>query len=284
MDPRGHQAGPSTESPAHQVQARPGHGTSGGDRPTCQYQGRTNSLVESMGTEAAGSRGPADSSPAAPETGSTSLGPPAPTASRGLHPKVFLHAGPLATAAVLGLHPSDPALPWWLTMHLLLLGLFTVTGLSVLVLVRGLRGIAAGIARLAAVAFVIAHGAGDAVAGVTTGILARRAILLPEAERPGVEQAIEEISRDATKGALFDIAFTAWALALLAAGVALLRARRSRAPVALLALSALAALALGAHEPPGGPATYGLFFAGAVLAEIARWTTRAPRAPGGAGT
>ena len=72
-----------------------------------------------------------------------------------------------------------PIAGWWTTLHAVQFVLFCFAGAAVWLLVGGLRGLDATVARVGAVVFAISYNAGDAVAGIATGILAGRAAGAP---------------------------------------------------------------------------------------------------------
>ena len=104
-------------------------------------------------------------------------------------------------------------------------------------LVAGLRGVAAWVARVGVVIFVLFYDIGDAVAGIATGILAGRAAsgALPE---DVAVLAIRAIFTDLTKDVFFRVGISAWILALAAAAIALWGAGAPRLPAVLLAVPA----------------------------------------------
>jgi len=123
-------------------------------------------------------------------------------------------------------HIGDELIPiatWWTVLHTLQFFRFAGVGASVWMLVAGLRGYAATIARVAAMIFVLFYDIGDAVAGIATGLLAGNAAGgdLPET---AAVTAINAIFKDFTKDVFFDVGILAWILALATAAVALYRA------------------------------------------------------------
>lgn len=109
----------------------------------------------------------------------------------------------------------------WTFLHTVQFFLFA--GASVWMLVDSLRGIAAVVARVAAVVFVLFYDIGDAVAGILAGKAASGA--LPE---EAAVTAIRAIFTDFTKDVFFGVGISAWILALGA----------TRPPCVLLALPA----------------------------------------------
>jgi hypothetical protein len=165
-----------------------------------------------------------------------------------------------------------PVANLWLTLHVIQLVLF---GAAAYLLLDGLRGIVATIGRLAVAVFVIFYNAGDAVAGIATGILARGALDLPDNEQAALAWAITRIFEDPTKQLIFTIGTYAWVVALLAAAVALYRAGAPRLPLVPLALAASPFINFFEfdHNPPFNPVALGLFFLAALWLELG-WRKR----------
>ena len=137
-------------------------------------------------------------------------------------------------------HIGDELIPiatWWTVLHTLQFFLFAGVGASVWMLVAGLRGYAATIARVAAMIFVLFYDIGDAVAGIATGLLAGNAAGgdLPET---AAVTTINAIFKDFTKDVFFDVGILAWILALATTAVALYRAGTPLVPTLLLAIPA----------------------------------------------
>lgn len=86
---------------------------------------------------------------------------------------------------------------------------------------EGLRGVAATTSKVAAVVLALFYDIGDAVAGISTGILARSTANPPAGEQAAVAGAMEILFRDPTKNLFFSVGIFAWIVALRAAAVAL---------------------------------------------------------------
>jgi len=129
-----------------------------------------------------------------------------------------------------------------------------------------LEGVDATLSRVAAVIFALFYAAGDAIAGISTGILARSAQDGALGERAAVE-AIDTLFADPFKSLLFDIGRYAWVVALVTGAVALWRAGVPRLPLVLLALPAY--LVTLDHAFPSGSLTFGTFFVIAAWIEVA---------------
>jgi hypothetical protein len=174
---------------------------------------------------------------------------------------------------VLLTHPDRPTDPWWLTIHVVLLPLFGLSGLSVGLLVDGLGGTIPLLARAGAAVFVFFYNAGDAVAGISSGLLARRG---------AGPQALDPLFSDPVKGLLFDVGLYGWAAALLLAAVALAAAEDRPPAPAVLLLPAAILPRLGDHSDVlFGPVPFALLFLAAAWVEVARHRRlRTPPRPG----
>jgi hypothetical protein len=188
--------------------------------------------------------------------------------------RIVLLGTPLVLSVLLIFHPSPyddvagelvPIAGWWIALHTIGFLLFALMGVAVWMLTAGLRDVFATLSRVAAVVFVMFYDAGDAIAGISTGILARSAEVGALGERAAVV-AIETLWEDPTKNLLFDIGRYAWIVALVTAAVALLRAGASRLPLMLLALPAY--LVTLDHAFPFGSLTFGTFFVIATWLEL----------------
>jgi len=106
----------------------------------------------------------------------------------------ILSIGAPLTLAVLEIfhpHPHDLFqldLRTWLIVHYLQIPLFPLCALAVVILLRGLPGIAAWFARVAMFVFAVSYVAFDTAAGVVTGILlqAAKSTSAPEQWQPAV--------------------------------------------------------------------------------------------------
>ncbi len=177
----------------------------------------------------------------------------------------FFH--PLVSRDVAG--TLFPVASWWVTLHVVQLVLFALVGAALWLLTDGLRGVAATVSRLGAAAFVVFYGAGDALLGIATGILARGAGDLPAEAREGRAEAIATIFEDPTANVLYFVGELGWLAGLLAAVVALHAGGAPRLPLVLLALSGCLLLVFD-HPAPYGPIVFGSFFVGVLWLELTR--------------
>ena len=149
-------------------------------------------------------------------------------------------------------------------------------GVALWLLTAGLQDLFATFSRGAAVVFALFYDAGDAIAGISTGILARSAEVGALGERAAVE-AVETFWGDPFKTLLFDIGRDAFIVALVTAAVALWRAGAPRLPLVLLVLPAL--FVTFDHAFPFGSLTFGTFFVIAAWLELAPGRASSSRQP-----
>jgi hypothetical protein len=191
--------------------------------------------------------------------------------------RFILLGTPLVLAVLMLFHPSPyedlsgelvPIADWWLTIHSLQFVLFAFMGASVWLLTDGLRGVSVVVSKVAAVVFAIFYDIGDAVAGISTGILARRAAELLAEEQAALVGAMEVLFQSSTKNLFFSIGIFAFIVALVAAVVALFWADAPRVPLFLLALPVYF-IGLD-HAFPFGSLAFGTFFVAALWLELGR--------------
>jgi len=173
---------------------------------------------------------------------------------------------------VLGvLHPtSNPELgdETGLFIGLHVAQLFLIGGLAYMLwlLVEGLDGRAARVARALILPFVIAYTALDAVLGLAWGIAAKKANELPVADQAAAGRLIHNLNEPELFGY---IGYFGAGLLWLAVALTVVRALGKKAPGPALVLMAMGAIvfALG-HARPMGPIGMGLFLAGIAWLEL----------------
>jgi hypothetical protein len=189
--------------------------------------------------------------------------------------RIVLLGTPLVLTFLLLFHPSPyddvagellPVATWWIALHTIVFVLVPLMGVALWMLTAGLEGVIATLSRVAAVVFALFYAAGDAIAGISTGILARSAQAGALGEQAAVA-SIETLFADPLKSLLFDIGRYAWIVALVLAAVALWRAGVPRLSLVLLALPAY--LVTLDHAFPSGSLTFGTFFVIAAWIEVA---------------
>lgn len=200
--------------------------------------------------------------------------------------RLTLLGTPLALTILMLFHPwpyADvlgqlvPIAGWWTTLHTLQFILFAFMGAAVWLLTEGLRGVAVVVSRAGALVFAIFYNIGDAVAGISTGILAMSIADSPTGGRAAaLAGAIETLFHDPVKSLFFAIGQYAWGVALVTAAVALYRAGAPRAPLLLLALPMVSIRY--DHAVPYGSLTFGSFFVVALWLELSSRSYSEPAA------
>lgn len=148
--------------------------------------------------------------------------------------------------------------------------LFLIMGLGYVLwlLVEGVVGRAATVARALIIPFLVSYTALDAILGIAWGIAAETANDLPAEEQAGAGRLIDElISGDPDPRGL--ILYWGAGLLWLAVALAVVAALRDTAPLgALVSMSLGAAVFTLGHAPPVGPVGMGLFLLGIAWAEF----------------
>ena len=171
------------------------------------------------------------------------------------------------------LHPrANPELgdPTGVFIGLHIAQLFLIVGLGYVLwlLVDGIDGRAATLARALILPFAVAYTALDAILGIAWGIAAETANDLPAADQRGAGRLIDElISGDPDPRGL--ILYWGAGLLWLAVALAVVAVLRDTAPLgALVSLSLGAAVFALGHAPPMGPVGMGLFLLGVVWLQL----------------
>jgi hypothetical protein len=165
----------------------------------------------------------------------------------------------------------------WLAVHYGAAVLFPLMALVVGLLVRGLRGRAATVARVALPVFAIFYGLWEAIFGIANGLLAQTGNELSGEAREGVRDAVNDIVASPLFGemsVLNTIGGIAWVTAVIAAIMALRHAGVGRMPLTLLGVGSLMIM----HIPPIGPVALVCLSGAAYLIERHRSVTPAPSA------
>lgn len=185
--------------------------------------------------------------------------------------RAFLFGAPFLYLVLGLLHPNpDPGFgdDTGLFIGLHIAQLFLIGGLaySLWLLVEGVEGRAAGIARALILPYAITYAAFDAVAGIAMGSVVREANAAPAADQPAAERLIDALQVETWDGYLF---YFATALIWFAAALAVVIALRKSAPRPALVLMALGAAVFAvAHPQPTGPIGMAFFIAGVAWLEL----------------
>jgi hypothetical protein len=188
----------------------------------------------------------------------------------------FLIGVPVAWAVLLMFHPGGEAtdvyasarddVTAFLVVHLGMLLFIPLMAAAVYLLLRGLPGTAAKVARISLIPFVIFYSAWETLQGIANGVLVDQVNALPEADRGVGAELVQDFAesplvRDlgvfAVPGSLGLI------VALIAAGVAL--KREADAPTSVAVLLGISGFLITAHPPPFGPTGLALFVAAVLL-------------------
>jgi hypothetical protein len=190
--------------------------------------------------------------------------------------RAFITVPPLVLAGVLLMHPNDegdtiyesvrPVVDNWVLVHIALLLAFRVLVHAAFMLLGGLSGRAATVARIALLFFAVIYTAWEVMVGLSTGILTDYANGLPAAQQAAVAGAIQDFNEHWVTQVALVVGFAGWVVAMVATAIAAHGAGARWLAVALLGLAS----AFVIHPPPVGPVALVCFAAGALLLERAR--------------
>jgi hypothetical protein len=153
----------------------------------------------------------------------------------------------------------------FIAVHLALLVCVCLLAWTLVLLVAGVEGIAAGAARALVVPFAVAYAVFTTFGGLAPGVFVREANDLP-ADDQLIAATLIGRSIDALERPVWLTAIAFWLAAVLAVVVAL----RRRAPLPALALVAAGAAAFAkSHVEPWGSVGMAAFLAGIVWLELA---------------
>lgn len=173
---------------------------------------------------------------------------------------VFLIGAPIAFSGLLWLHPMvgdweglREATTRFQAVHVGMVLTFVLLAVGMNVLLEGLRGRAASVARVALIPFAAFYIPYLAFEGFAIGALGQELNGLPAGERDAVAAGlIEDLARNpimGEPGIFWIVGSTAWIVVIVATVLAF---RRAGAPVRLQVLLGASALIAG-HTPPLGP-------------------------------
>jgi hypothetical protein len=134
-----------------------------------------------------------------------------------------------------------PIADGFLIVHILFPIALALLGLSVILLVDGVRGIAATISRVSAFVFVLSYIVYETIIGTVTALLIRSAASLPRAEQAVIGDAVYRNFTDPILGDLPSVvsvtAWLSWTFATILAAFALRRSGKPLGACILLGLS-----------------------------------------------
>ena len=128
----------------------------------------------------------------------------------------------------------------FLAVHVLFAPALALLGLSVILLLNGVRGIAAKISRVSAFVFIVTYIMYETIIGTVPALLVRGAAALSPDEQAVISGAVNRIFADPILGdpsLLYGMASLSWPLAVILAAFALRRSGKPRVPCILLGLS-----------------------------------------------
>ena len=182
--------------------------------------------------------------------------------------RIALFGGPLGYIALGLVHPSpDPTVGdeagFFIALHLVQPALIALMGYALWTLVDGLPGLAAKVARVAIVPYVLAYTMFDSVIGIAKGVIVSESSSLSAADQAVVKGALEG---DHWVGyALYLSAGLSWLVAVTAVAIAVHRI----APLRVSLLLGIGGLIFAlTHVFPPGPIGMTLFLAGVALLEL----------------
>ncbi|GAB3685393.1 hypothetical protein GCM10028857_15840 [Salinarchaeum chitinilyticum] len=165
-----------------------------------------------------------------------------------------------------------PVVDTWLFLHVLLLGLFGMFGVTLYLLLADYSGAVATIGRAGTAIYLVVHTGYEAIAGVAVGLVVKNGQELPAEQSAGVESTVSTLTGDPMVGAMALLGTTGCLLAVVA--IATL-SRREGAPLVPLALLFGAPLGLVAHgSVPTGPLLLVIFAIGVTWLEFG-WSSPA---------
>ena len=195
--------------------------------------------------------------------------------------RLVLLGTPLALALLEIFHPEQPSGAseaveqgvWFMWFHIIQVPLIGLIALAVYLLTDGLEGRAVSVSRWAIGVFAVFFSAYDAAAGIGTGYALRNARGLSAEGQAAVYEVVKDLPLFSLPFGLSIVGTLGWAVAVIAAAIALRRAGASRGPFILLVLAGV--FLLGGHPYPAGTLAFGSFFLAAAWLEFAqRVTTR----------
>jgi hypothetical protein len=176
----------------------------------------------------------------------------------------FLIGVPLAWAVLLMFHPGGEAtdvygsarddVTAFLVVHLGMLLFIPLMAVAVYLLLRGIEGTAATVARIALIPFVIFYSAWETLQGIANGVLVDKVNAMPASDRGVGAELVQDFAESplvADMGVFALIGSLGLIVALIATAVAL--KREAGAPTSVAVLLGISGFLITAHPPPFGP-------------------------------
>jgi hypothetical protein len=188
----------------------------------------------------------------------------------------FLIGVPVAWAVLLMFHPGGEAtdvyasarddVTAFLVVHLGMLLFIPLMAAAVYLLLRGLPGTAAKVARISLIPFVIFYSAWETLQGIANGVLVDKVNAMPASDRDVGAELVQDFAESplVTDMGVFSILGSLGLIvSLIATGVAL--KREAGAPTSVAVLLGISGFLITAHPPPFGPTGLALFIAAVLL-------------------
>jgi hypothetical protein len=175
-----------------------------------------------------------------------------------------------------------PIAEGFLAVHLIFPLALALLGISVVLLLNGVQGVAASISRVSAFIFVLSYTMYETIIGTVTGLLIRGAAMLTPAEQAAIGDAIYRNYTDPVLGDLPSVvSLTAWLSWLVAVVLAAIALRSSGKPLGACILLGLSFIFIS-HASMLGPlgmlffllAVIGLERAGSPVAKAVEYETK----------
>jgi hypothetical protein len=151
----------------------------------------------------------------------------------------------------------------WLTVHTGMMVFIPLMAGVMLLLLRGIDGVAATVSRIALLPFAVFYAAGEIIVGIGTGLLIDNVNQLPASERATGVDLVDPFVESQINVVFSTLGAIGWLIALIAAAVALFQHGSRSVPVVVLLV--LSAPLIAQHPPPYGPAGLALFIAAVLL-------------------
>ena len=194
----------------------------------------------------------------------------------------FIVGVPAAWGVLLLFHPLgetfytliDDNITAWLAVHIGMAIFIPLFAGAVYLLLRGVEGTAATVARTGLWVFAIFYAAFEITLGIGTGILTNEVVALPEADRALGAELVESYSESSIITVFTIVGTIGLAVAMISAALALRKAYHLGWAVPVLLMLAVPGIAI--HEPPAGPIGLAMFIGAVLLLVRQREPTSAP--------
>jgi hypothetical protein len=165
----------------------------------------------------------------------------------------------------------------FLVVHLGMLLFIPLMAAAVYLLLRGIPGMAAKVARLALIPFVVFYSAWETLQGIANGVLVDKVNAMPASERDVGGELVQDFAESplvADLGVFSVLGSLGLVIALIATGVAL--KKEAGAPTSVAVLLGISGFLITAHPPPFGPTGLAIFIVAVLLYVRRRSSAPAP--------